>query len=255
MAWNIKGGVIIIGSLLWQDYLYKDDDTVRLDWRNSHLDIENKIPVKVPIRYGRKSNGGIITMVFSNQMARRKGIGYVVPFKNAINSLNELLCECIALSKAEGMQGDFVTNWGVLAYLLNDSIIEAETKKEIVKLFRQQKNEYQKKVKEEKKFKISQYKVNAERSCVTKSLKLDINWVTPVTDSDKSKLDELHFLLATPTKPTDETSCEAIAETVKADTKRKYFDNNRANGIITYDDSEIDKYKNEYWCGHTLKGT
>ena len=241
MNWNIKGGVIIIGSLLWQNHLCKEDDNIRLDWRNSHLDIENKIPVRVPIRYGRKSNAKIMTMVFSNRMARRFGVGYAVPFKNIINNLDELLSECRALSKAEGLKEDFLTNWGVLAYLLNDSIIEAQAKDEIVKLFRDQKNEYQQLVK--KHFDIRDYKVGRERSCVTKSLKLDINWVTPILSNDKGKLDRLHFLLATPTKPMNKIpSCEEIAETVRADLKRNYFINNLKNGIITHDDFNILKY-------------
>ena len=102
MNWNLKGGVIIIGSLLWQDYLNQKDDNVRLTWRNSYLDIENKIPVRVPIRYGRKSNSGIMTMVFSNRMAKRNGFGYVVPFNKPINNSDELLTKCRALSRAEG---------------------------------------------------------------------------------------------------------------------------------------------------------
>src|SRR3990172_3402096 len=123
MNWDLSGGVIIIGSLLWQNYLKEEGDNIRLNWRNCHLDIESKIPVRVPIRYGRKSASGIMTMVFSNRMAKRSGFGYVIPLKRKINNRDELLSECTALSTAEGMKGNFIASWGgVLAYLLNDSI-------------------------------------------------------------------------------------------------------------------------------------
>jgi hypothetical protein len=220
MSLNLKAGVIIIGSLLWQDYLYNQGDDIRANWRSAHLDLNNKIPVKVPIRYGRKSRSNIMTMVFSNRMARKTGFGYVVPFKKIINNKDELLCEAIALSAAEGMNGNFVSSWGVLAYLLNDSIIDVIQKKEIATLFRKKRNA---------KFDIREYKVGKERSCISKSLKLDINWVAPVSGNDKQKIDEFHF------------THKEIAQTIKTDIQRKYFINNLINGIITHDDFEIAK--------------
>ncbi len=234
MNWNLKGGVIIIGSLLWQNYLYKEDDNIRLNWRNAHLDIKNKIPVKLPIRYGRKSSSNIMTMIFSNRMTKKYGFGYVVPFKKKISNQDELIYEAVTLSTAEGMKGYFVCSWGVLTYLLNDSIIETGKKKEIIKLFRQRKNNG---------FNINEYKVGRERSCITRSLKLDINWVVPILERDKPKIDGLKFLLAAATKPMKNIpSFKEIAETIKLDNKRNYFINNLINGIITYNDFEISKF-------------
>jgi hypothetical protein len=231
MNWNLKCGVIIIGSLLWQNHLVNEGDDIRLNWRTSHLQVKNKIPVKVPIRYGRKSRSGM-TMVFSNRMAKRNGFAYVVPMRENINNPNELLCECIALSKAEGMKGNFVADWGVLAYLPNDSIIETSVKKKIDGLFRQQKNQ---------EFNALEYKVARERSCITQSLKLNINWITPILGSDKSKIDEFHLLLATATKPMATIpSFKEIANAINTD-KRNYFINNVTHGIITQDDFEIAK--------------
>ncbi|MDO9087577.1 MAG: hypothetical protein Q7U53_15320 [Anaerolineaceae bacterium] len=232
MNWNLKCGVIIIGSLLWQNYLNDEGDNLRLNWRNSHLSVEDKISVKVPIRYGRKSKSGM-TMVFSNRMAKRIGFAYVVPLREKINNPNELLCECIALSRAEGMQGNFVNDWGVLAWLTNESIIEASAKKGITKLFNQQKIN--------QKINTFEYKVGRERSCVTPSLKLDINWVTPLLSSDKNTIDEFHLLLATATKPMIKIpTYKEIAASINSD-KRKYFINNVTHGIITHDDFEIAK--------------
>lgn len=235
MSWNLKGGVIIIGSLLWQDHLRKVGDDIRLNWRNSHLDNKNKIPVKVPIRYGRESTEGIMTMIFSNRMSKKSGFAYVVPLKSTINNQDELLCECVALSQAEGMNKNLVAPWGAIAYLLNDSTIEASVKKEIIKLFRQKKNDD---------VDTHEFRIGKERTCITKSLRLNINWVAPILSSDKAKIDEFHFLLATPTKPRPLDSIptyDRIAETIKSDTTRKYFMNNLSHGIITYDDFEIAK--------------
>lgn len=234
MNWNLNCGVIIIGSLLWQTYLHDENDNIRLNWRNSHLNVEDKIPVKVPIRYGRKSKSNIMTMVFSNRMAKKRGFGYVVPFKEKVNNQDQLLCECIALSAAEGMKGNFVVSWGgLLAYLLNESLIATSVKKEIVQLFRQRKNEQ---------FNTLDYKVGREKSCVTQSLKLDIRWLDPISSSDKSRLDQFHLLLATPTKPLERIPTnEEIAETIKSDKKRRYFINNLIHGIVTQDDFEIAK--------------
>ena len=100
MKWNLKGGVIIIGSLLWQDYLNEEDDKVRLNWRTLHLEYERRILVKLPIRYGRLSTklGNVVTtMVFSNKMKNKKGLGYVIPFKKMINNQDDLLFETYAL--------------------------------------------------------------------------------------------------------------------------------------------------------------
>jgi hypothetical protein len=234
MNWNFKGGVIIIGSLLWQDYLEKEGDDIRANWRNAHLDLANKIPVKVPIRYGRRSQSSIMTMVFSNRMATKTGFGYVVPFKRRINCKDELLCEAYALSAAEGMKGNFVRSWGVLAYLLNESRMDENQRKEIVAFFRRQRRNAQ--------FDIKDYKVGKERSCISKSLKLDINWVAPVSGNDQHKIDEFHFLLATATKPDNKLpTYQEVAQTIKDDKQRRYFINNLINGIITHDDFEIAK--------------
>ena len=63
---KLKGGVIIIGSLLWQDDLkLNTNDKIRYNWRNTSLNLSEKILVKLPIRYGRYSDGNIYTMVFS----------------------------------------------------------------------------------------------------------------------------------------------------------------------------------------------
>ena len=78
---DLKGGVLVIGSLLWQDYLDKPGDDIRKNWRANSLSISNKIQVKMPIRYGRFSEKSqIYTMVFSNACKRKSGTAFVLPF-------------------------------------------------------------------------------------------------------------------------------------------------------------------------------
>ena len=126
--WNLTGGVIIIGSLLWQDH-FNGQDNIRKDWRNNNLDEKSKIMVKLPIRYGRYSNGNIYTMVFSNncQRYKRLGTGYVFPFKsNQMRDFDALLSEAKAMSSAEGMDGDLEKDWGKVSILFNPDKINTK---------------------------------------------------------------------------------------------------------------------------------
>ncbi|MBT9394863.1 hypothetical protein KLP40_16985 [Hymenobacter sp. NST-14] len=52
----LRGGVLIQGSLLWQDEATdRPWEPVRQAWREQHLNLNFRIPVRVPIRYGRYS--------------------------------------------------------------------------------------------------------------------------------------------------------------------------------------------------------
>jgi|JI8StandDraft_1071087.scaffolds.fasta_scaffold138864_2 hypothetical protein len=230
MNWNLQCGVIIIGSLLWQDYLKIKDDNIRLDWRNSSLDMNNKIPIRIPIRYGRISKSGIVTMVYSNRMKNKMGFAYVVPFKNRINNIDELAKELEGLSIAEGMNGSFVSEWGILSYLINGNIM-VNIKNEIIRFFIKRKN---------LEFIIDDYKVYKEKSCITKSLKLNIDWLKPIDCKDNDRLNQFDFLFGIATKPTNRLlNYDEIAIGIKNDLERKYFINNIMNGIITQEDFKI----------------
>ena len=232
MNWNLKSGVIVIGSLLWQDHLHKKGDDIRRHWREEHLDLKNKIQIKIPIRYGRISESGIATMVFSNRMKNKPGLAYLIPFKQKINDIESLIKEGQALSIAEGMKGEFTRSWGALTYLLNEERISDEMKKIIIKVFRQRK----------KLLDIKDYKVGREKSSVTKSLKLNIDWIKPLCSRDKEKVMQFDFLMATATKPKNRLlSFEEIAKGVELDFDREYFLNNIKNGIITQEDFMIAK--------------
>ena len=144
---NIKGGVMIMGSLLWQSHLKTEkNDNIRSDWRNNHLSIDEKILVKIPIRYGRLSQSNIYTMVLSNNCCKKKnGTGYIVPFKNKnISTLEELMSESTAISIAEGMKGHFVSKergteniWCSLGILFNPKYTDIVSKKNIIEAWKE----------------------------------------------------------------------------------------------------------------------
>lgn len=110
-------GVLIIGSLLW------DDREHRVRWREECLDVEKKSEVTVPIRYGRASDSrdGTYTMVFSRLAERATygvGTAVVVPCKAEARSLNDLLCEARRLWVAESTNGrpqaSLAAGWGAV---------------------------------------------------------------------------------------------------------------------------------------------
>jgi len=127
---ELKGGVIIIGSLLWEDDLDKGDN-LRNNWRINSLDLQGKILVKLPIRYGRYSKNNIYTMVFSLNCEKNSklGTGYIIPFKqNTIKHLDILVSEARKMSEAEGMKNRFIGEnkdiWGSMGILVNKDKIE-----------------------------------------------------------------------------------------------------------------------------------
>jgi len=112
----LQGGVLIIGSLLW------DEEKGRPQWRTERLTENNAQAVAVPIRYGRFSNGrGAYTMVFSRLCYRHKvlGQGVVVPFTRLIATFDDLRIEVERLDAAEGMDGNW--GWGAIGLLKNAS--------------------------------------------------------------------------------------------------------------------------------------
>lgn len=235
---NLKGGVIIIGSLLWQDHLEdQDKDNIRKKWRNKNLDKNSKMLVKLPIRYGKKSTGNIYTMVFSNNCQRdnRLGTGYIFQFKsNPINNFKELLARAKAMSKAERIGKNLEKDWGKVTILFNPDKINPEIKKQILLEWKKQ---FKRKDREN-------YKFKPEKSCVNARSELNIEWPSPVNNQDAEALSQFDFLIATATNPHHNggisyPSDSKVAETVKNDKDRRYFINNIKHGITTFQDNSI----------------
>ncbi|MBI4930046.1 MAG: hypothetical protein HY841_04725 [Bacteroidetes bacterium] len=109
---EIKGGVIIIGSLFWEDEKNcmkgeKAKGKRRKKWRNDNLNIDKTKPIPLPVSYGRCSSSRLCTytMVLSSAYNNKVGQGLVVPFKKEIDfSQENILKEQVGnLALAEGI--------------------------------------------------------------------------------------------------------------------------------------------------------
>jgi hypothetical protein len=239
---NLKGGVLIIGSLLWQDHLDNEkNDNVRKLWRDRHLLLDHKIMVKVPIRYGRLSNSDIYTMTFSNSCrATKQGTGFFVPFKQTpLKTFADLMNEVKETSIAEGMKGKLLSKergteniWCCMGLLTNPKTVIKETEKALV-------TQWSEKISEQGTLDISQFKIGREKPCIDKNGKLSLNWLSPVDKKDAEILNSYDLVIATATKPTKYPSIKELSEKVKADTTRYYFIQNYKFGITTFQDIQV----------------
>ena len=238
---SLKGGVLIIGSLLW------DEKGERVNWRNIRLDMDNDIHVKAPIRYGRLSSNNIYTMVFSNDaIGDKSGKAFVVPFKNnPVMSLSHINTEAIWLAIAEGMKKAFIAcakegkSWGAIGILFNQNKIKSDDQKKITEWWHTQfmnDNDYEK-------FRTEDFRHGDEEPVILRNGLLNFPWLTAVKPEDKELLDDYDFVIATTAVPTGEKypDAEEIADMVKADLTRRYFFHNVENGITTFQDEEIKK--------------
>jgi hypothetical protein len=112
MVYSLNGGVLIIGSLFWQNDLdSKVKDGLREKWRNHRLAIGASIDVSVPVRYARFSKDNVYTMIFDNRLpAENFGTAKAIPFKKHPSNWKELKYEVEELSSVEG-QGQRFVKW------------------------------------------------------------------------------------------------------------------------------------------------
>ena len=228
MDFNLKGGVLIIGSLYWQDHLTVEGDYIRKDWRNSRLDLERFLDVNAPIKYGRFSKAGSYTMIFDGDLsAGQFGVGKFCPFKKDTTNWDDLHKEATLLSVAEGMNGDLIAGdyaWSVCGILFNPKL-EKKLKEEILEKWREQLSQH---VRGYKKLDSapSSYSMNNKGE-------FDFPWPDGLNDYD--------FLIGTASKPkfrqgVTELTVDEISNHVP---NRHYFLPNRKHSITTYQDDEI----------------
>jgi hypothetical protein len=226
---DLRGGTLIIGSLLWDDG--------RQNWRDSRLDMALTETVTAPIRYGRlsgKQRGHTYTMVFSRLCAT--GHAKVVPFLNTVFSSADLIAEAGHLWKAEQPGADagrISASWGCVALLCNPN-------RDIPQEFLAG---WANRVSHEPDYgNVPQ--TEQEDCLVTSDGLLRIPWPCRVTDGGAVELD---FLLATSNHPTlsglppSYPSVETIADAWNRadDTHVEYFSRNVATGIQTFQDEAI----------------
>ena len=249
-TFEIKGGALIIGSLLWQVYVGRENNNTRQDWRDNRLDISSKIKVKTPIRYGRVSGGGIYTITFSNSCRGKNiGTGFVVPFRNnPLTNINQLLTEAEQISVAEGMNKTFISSnsegpWCVLGILFNKTkILQAD--KNNIKIW------WQERLRSDPdfyNFDCLNFRIGSEKNCILSNGQLNIPWPIVVNSTDNKELDSYDFVIATATLPTKPKypSVSILSENIMADTERKYFLNNYEYKIRTFQDERVHKKVNK----------
>jgi hypothetical protein len=128
---KLKGGVLIIGSLLWQDDIKsKNRDGERRKYREENLRMDSSRDVSAPIKYGRFSTeeGEAYTMVYDFKLKEEKwGIAKAIEFNNESMAPNQVIAEGHKLSLIEGGKtDDFIKGnkkpWCIVSLLVNPSL-------------------------------------------------------------------------------------------------------------------------------------
>jgi hypothetical protein len=237
---DLKVGILVIGSLLWQNHSkYDAKDNTRLNWRKRHLNESRKLHVKMPIRYGRFSSG-IYTMVFSKNLNLKSfGSCYVIPLKNElIDSFEVLNKEALELAAAEGMGKQFVADWGAaIGLLFNKETLSLKERNKIKLVWSQN---FRDKI-----IDPSSYCIEKERPCITSSGILTLPWPTCIGSKGQNLLNSYDILLASATEPTKYPTIIELADNVAMDNRRFYFKENNKNRIETAQDNRVLKKLNK----------
>lgn len=234
---KLKGGVIIIGSLIWEDNLNNEaKDNIRKKWREQNL-LNKRILTKVPIRYGRESGQNrkeTYTMVFSKSCENSLGQAIIIPFNHKLITFEGLERQAIALAIAEGIYKKnnqrLTSNWGSVGLLINPILKEKDfaSYEFIQKKWTDIYHTYQ------DTFVANNYKTIEENdSSITQDGFLNIRW--------QSEMNELDLLIATPVipKPNSLLRPDEIAKKMIDNNYKIYFQNNNKNKIKTHQDEQI----------------
>ena len=97
-------------------------------------DAASEFPVRVPIRYGRRSTsrGNTFTMVFSPEYNQRPGTAKIIQCKAAVSSTEDLVLEATELWGAETKktdQAEFCAKWGCVTLLAPDDFLDQPDRK------------------------------------------------------------------------------------------------------------------------------
>lgn len=215
---QMRCGILIIGSLLWDD----GKDGKRAAWRTARLAPSKsaRVPVQVPIYYGRNSSsrGNTYTTVFRPDGQRGQAI--IVPCLTSIDAPDSLIAEATALWQAEAPNannGTLHASSGCVGALFREGETFARLSAAWTAHFR---------------------KVNATGvSVVNADGLLDIDWPA-MQDGPVANFD---IILATANQPEDPAPTAQVVADAWANQCgfENYFFNNVNHGIRTPDDGEI----------------
>jgi len=226
----MKGAVLVIGSLLWEDEnnsLNKFQGKLRSDWRKS-LDIKNKIQLRVPIRYGRKSSSKrcTYTMIFSNSQVKL-GTAFLIPFHKVSLDFVDIKKQALELSIAEGISirkypNRLIASWGAVGIALNNN---SENDLGVIRKCWE---------KEFESFKNGGYQIGEEIPSIKENGELNFEFKIP---------EGIDYVFATPVKPniSEYPSADKVVEAILESSPRydTYVKENYHNGIRTEGDIEI----------------
>jgi hypothetical protein len=231
---QLNVGILIIGSLYW-----RMDERKR--WRHKRLRSDREWHVRVPIRYGRLSRGGTYTMVFAQLTADQAGQGRAIECQHVVSSASDLIAEAEWLWSAES------NNVPRLCFSSPERRISAKAKWGCVALLRNPHREIPQQLLDcwaDRVSKEPDYNANDRRLVDNRGI-LQIDWPDLVDGCGPVPLD---LLLATSNDPeTTYPSVEAVAgawNQQKGAGRHEYFSRNRASGICTFQDQEIEKLLN-----------
>lgn len=225
---NYKGGAIIKGSLFWEN------TPTREKWRNLFLEpLENKIPTKLRIRYGRESRtrDNTYTMIVTNHNSTDYGTAFIVPFKKRIKNARILEEQAFAMAGVEGLwkkdKSSLNKNWGTVGLMINPELEKNRNLQIIKERWGEIYSDYN--------FDNSVFTIENEKDIINKNGIIDIDWTFEMKDFD--------FLILTLTVPNPKRllTSKEIAERIKGSGYKEYFENNIKNGIVTFQDIEIKK--------------
>jgi hypothetical protein len=223
---EFKGGAIIIGSLFWEK------TPKRTKWRQVYLEtIENKTPVPIRIRYGRKSNTrqDTFTMIVSNHPYTDFGTAYILPFKERVLNARNLESQAFAMAKAEGLwkktEPSLNKNWGTVGLLINPKLEKSRSLEIVRDRWAKLYSEYD--------WDKLDYQIENEPELIDENGFLNIEWTEEMNDFD--------FLIATLTVPNPKKFLneQTIADKINETGYDEYFLNNYQNGIRTFQDEGI----------------
>jgi hypothetical protein len=223
---EFQGGAIIIGSLFWEKTPRREK------WRQVYLETnENKVPVRIRIRYGRKSSTrqDTYTMIVSNNPKTDFGNAYILPFKETIKNARNLESQAFAMAGAEGLwkkSGPSLNkSWGTLGLLINPKL-ENSKSLEIIK-------ERWAKIYQDYHWNKSDYQIDKEPEIIDENGFLNIEWTEGMNDFD--------FLIATLTVPDPKKFLDeqVVADKINETGYDEYFRTNYENGIRTFQDEII----------------
>jgi hypothetical protein len=237
---SLQIGILIAGSLDWRNEPY------RIEWRNSRLTPHDRIPVKAPIRYGRRSQTNTYTMVYLPGCP--DGQAKVRLCKRPVAGIDNLIEEAKALWVAERPANarpvagrTHSADWGCVALLANPNFRDPQN---IL-------NGWAARVALEKDqhshptYHSELYAVQGVSAIDNRGL-LRIAW--PSRADTGAPLNSCDLLLATATRPTPDLvtgtfpTAAAIAQAWNMAGNANYFRMNRNSGICTFQDEEIQSH-------------